>query len=320
MNHYYIENSFINFSKLESRLLTVNDPLLGHHDIRNVILSIDTPTLLLATGGSRVVAHFLKHILESNNVICEVIEPRDYFYKKNIKSYNNLIVISCSGKTNGINECLNSFNGNKYLITEEYKENDYNVLSWSNSNYDKEKSFISLTSSIAPITLLLDIPNEKVKELLKSSKEKIDSLDVDFKNINLIQIISGYDTNANAYLLESNLIETGVLSVVIHDKGSFCHGRSNLLFNYPNSKVIYLVHDYKELDNLIINLIKKEYNNILVFGTNDLNDSILVKEYYLMLQMYYLSNKIASDKGIDITMPEYNPRLVKKLYNYKGEM
>ena len=36
--------------------------------------------------------------------------------------------------------------------------------------------------------------------------------------------------------------------------------------------------------------------------------------------MYYLSKKIADDKKIDLTMPEYNPRVVKKLYKYKGEM
>lgn len=39
-----------------------------------------------------------------------------------------------------------------------------------------------------------------------------------------------------------------------------------------------------------------------------------------MLQMYFLSKKIADDKGIDLTQPEYNPKLVKKLYNFRGEM
>ena len=30
--------------------------------------------------------------------------------------------------------------------------------------------------------------------------------------------------------------------------------------------------------------------------------------------------KIAMDKQIDLTQPEYNPNVVKKLYNYKGGM
>ena len=39
-----------------------------------------------------------------------------------------------------------------------------------------------------------------------------------------------------------------------------------------------------------------------------------------MIQMYSLSKKIADDKSIDLTQPEYNPKLVKKLYNFRGEM
>ena len=40
----------------------------------------------------------------------------------------------------------------------------------------------------------------------------------DFKNISLIQIISGYETKTSYRVLESNLVETGLVSPVIHDK------------------------------------------------------------------------------------------------------
>lgn len=46
----------------------------------------------------------------------------------------------------------------------------------------------------------------------------------------------------------------------------------------------------------------------------------MIKQYYLTLQMYFLSKKIAYDKNIDLTMPEYNQRLVKNIYNFKGEI
>ena len=59
---------------------------------------------------------------------------------------------------------------------------------------------------------------------------------------------------------------------------------------------------------------------MIVFNTADLDENIYWKEYYLTLQMYFLSKKIAEDKNIDLTMPEYNPRLVNKMYNFKGEM
>lgn len=342
IKHTHTEPTELNFFKLGERIMQINDPYLGkYNDIREMLyeLTIDNePTLIMATGGSKVIAYYLQLIIERlglTGIICEVIEPRDYFYKVNREMFSNLIVISASGNTNGINEALLDFKGNKYLLTENMKESNYQIVSWGNKLYDKEKSFISLATSLGPISLLLDSTtslnleldsneikkiNDKIKELLLRSGEKIDSLNVKFKDTSLIQIISGYETKSSASVLESNLTEVGLTSSVIHDKGSYCHGRSNLLFQYPNSRIIYLSHGLKELDSLLIDAINSEYSNISVFDTSDLNDNIFWKEYYLILQMYFLSKKIAEDKNIDLTQPEYNPTLVKRLYKFKGEM
>lgn len=342
IKHTHTEPTELNFSKLEERIMQVNDPYLGqYNDIREMLyeLTIDNkPTLIMATGGSKVIAYYLQLIIERlglTGIICEVIEPRDYFYKANRDMFSNLIAISASGNTNRISEALLDFRGNKYLITENKKESNYQVVSWSNELYDREKSFISLATSLGPISLLLDSTtslnlelgsneikriNVKIKELLSRSKEKINKLNVDFKDTSLIQIMSGYETKTSASVLESNLTEVGLAAPVIHDKGSYCHGRSNLLFQYPNSKLIYLSNGLKELDSLLIESINSEYSNISVFDTDDLSDNIFWKEYYLILQMYFLSKKIAEDKNIDLTQPEYNPTLVKKLYKFKGEM
>lgn len=342
IKHTHTEPTELNFSKLGERIMQINDPYLGkYNDIREMLyeLTIDNaPTLIMATGGSKVIAYYLQLIIERlglTGIICEVIEPRDYFYKVNRETFSNLIVISASGNTNGINEALLDFKGNKYLLTENMKESNYQIVSWGNELYDKEKSFVSLATSLGPISLLLDSTtslnlelnsneikkmNDKIKELLLRGSEKVDRLNVNFKDISLIQIISGYETKSSASVLESNLTEVGLTSSVIHDKGSYCHGRSNLLFQYPNSRIIYLLHGLKELDSLLIDAINSEYSNISVFDTSDLNDNIFWKEYYLILQMYFLSKKIAEDKNIDLTQPEYNPTLVKRLYKFKGEM
>ena len=341
IKHKHTEPTGVNFSKLKMRIMQINDPYLGkYNDMRKMLYELATenkPTLIMATGGSKVIAYYLQLIIERllTGTICEVIEPRDYFYKVNGNMFFNLIVISASGNTNGINEALLDFKGNKYLLTENMKESNYQIVSWENELYDKEKSFISLATSLGPISLLLDCttslnleisPNEikrindKIEELLLRSREKVDRLNINFKDTSLIQIISGYETKSSASVLESNLTEVGLVAPVIHDKGSYCHGRSNLLFQYQNSKIIYLTHRLKELDNLLIDVINSEYSNISVFDTSDLNDNIFWKEHYLILQMYFLSKKIAEDKNIDLTQPEYNPTLVNRLYKFKGEM
>lgn len=342
IKHRNTETTEINFSKLEERIMAVNHPdFTKVEEMRERLygLIVDGgPTLIMATGGSKVVAYYLQLILERirfSGIISEVIEPRDYFYKINREMFSNLIVISASGRTNGVREALSDFKGNKYLICEEGNNLDASVISWKNKLYEKEKSFISLASSLAPITLLLDATtsiglelspneikniNEKIHELLLKSRKKVEDFKVDFKNTNLIQIMSGYETKVSSSVLESNLVESGACIPVIHDKGSFCHGRSNLVFQYPESKFIYLTHGKKELDQILIDLIEEEYKNISVFSTEDLNDDIFWKEYYLLLQMYFLSRKIAEDKNIDLTQPEYNPKVIQKVYRFKGEM
>ncbi len=342
IKHNFTEPTSINFSKLEERIMAVNHPdFTKVEEIREMIygLIVDgKPTLIMATGGSKVVAYYLQLILERikfSGIITEVIEPRDYFYKENREMFSNLIVISASGRTNGVKEALADFQGNKYLLCEEGNSLGDFTVSWKNELYEKEKSFISLASSLAPITLLLDATtslrlelsskelrdiNEKIHDLLLRSQEKVECLPVDFKDTSLIQIMTGYETRVSSSVLESNLVESGACIPVLHDKGSFCHGRSNLLFQNPESKCIYLTHGRKELDSILIDLIGEEYSNLSVFDTEDLNDDIFWREYYLMLQMYFLSKKVAEDKNIDLTQPEYNPKIIKKIYSFKGEM
>ncbi len=339
MEHRHTEAAKINFSKLEERLWQINDP--SEFTYINFKGFKESPTLIVATGGSKAAAHYLKMFLESRGTICEVIEPRDYFYKENIKQFGSLVVISNSGKSNGLLEILKSFPGSSYLITSEYVESAplFDILYWSNSKYkEREKSFISIVPTLAPMLMFLELSilkeakkeelssedlikiNKKLKQLLERSKERVDNLNFNFKDTNLIQVLTGYDTSCSSAILESNMIETGTSSVVIHDKGSYCHGRSNLLFQNPESPIIYLAHQMKGLDNELFPLLTQEYPNIFLFHTLDEDASIFWKEYYLALQMYFLSKKIADDKGIDLTRPEYNPNMVKKLYRYKGEM
>jgi len=342
IEHRNTESAEINFTKLTERIMGINNPKYGKaNDMKELLYQlavIDKPTLIMATGGSKVIAYYLQAILErieGLGIICEVIEPRDFFYKTNKDKFSNLIVISASGNTNGIKEALTDFKGNKFLICENQQEADFQIINWGNDDYEKEYSFISLATSLGPMSLMLSaiesfnteltnskirLINEKLRELLMKSEKKINRLSLNFKDTNLIQIVSGYDTRGSSVALESNLTEVGLSASVIHDKGSFCHGRSNLLFQYPNSKVIYLTHQQTELDETIISAIKSSYSNPLIFETQDLDENYFWKEYYLLLQMYFLSRKIADDKQIDLTQPEYNPQLVKRLYRFRGEM
>lgn len=337
MEHRYSNNAEYNFSTLERRILEINNPELGkYNEVRKMIRSIiksNNPSLIMATGGSTTVAYYLQLILEDNGVICEVIEPRSFSHKGNVDSFSNLIVISASGNTNGIDLALNNFKGNKYLLTEKNKEGDYEVVAWGNPKVETEKSFISLATTLGPIALFLDSVNLYDKEITRDEVEKINERiiesirmskitanwhNIDFKDIPLIQVISGYENRCSASTLESNLVETGSIPIINHDKSSFCHGRSNLIYRNPNSSIIYLLDEENELDRLLVELLSSEYPNFDIFKGE--GQDKYWKELSLLLQMYFISRKIAEDKGVDLTQPDYNPKIIKKVYKYRGEM
>ena len=322
-----IEKMDVNFNRLPERLLKVNENENNYEEMKRLLEKLvakEEPILVVATGGSKVVAYYLEYILKrlDSNIICKVIEPRDYFYEVN-RGYKKLVAISASGNTNGIKEILTLFPGDKYLISEKEKEG-YETISWKKSLPEKENSFISLLTSLAPITLMLDSVvddsieeiNDQLRELINHSKRRLEQ--ESFADKSLFQIISGIDTKPSAGVLESNLVESGIGIPVVHDKGSFCHGRSNLLYQYPNSQVIYLTHENSELDTLLLELLTSEYQNVSAFSPMTTNP--YWQEYELILQMYYLSQKIAEDKDMDLTKPNYNHKLVKTLYKYRGNL
>lgn len=331
LKHSYTESSLINLKKIKERVLYSDKTIDNLAEmLANIISNLKGATLIVATGGSVVVAEFLKKVLERYNIICEVIEPRTFNYKENIASFENLFCISYSGRTNGISNALEKFRGNKYLITGSNKVEDSKTVLLQYNMVDKEKSFVSLATTLIPMSLFLK-SNEIINGTYKS-EEMHEFLDYCFENskyyenypLNFqglnIEIMSGYDTSCAAKTLESNLVETGTTSAVVHDKGSFCHGRSNLINNNPTNALIYLEHQKKDLDYLLLDLLKKEYKNIIELSSTEKYQDILRKEFLLNLNSIYLSKKIASDNNIDLCMVEYNPKVINKIYSYRGEM
>ena len=97
LQHKYTEPTEINFAKLEERLMQINSekmftqfqflhnfwwPMTNSNGFKK-------STLIKATGGSKAAAYYLQMVLESKGTITEVIEPRDYFYKKNINNFDS---------------------------------------------------------------------------------------------------------------------------------------------------------------------------------------------------------------------------------------
>lgn len=316
MEHKFTESYKVNFEKLEKRILDAK----YDEESKDMVNNLVNKTLIVCTGGSKVVGNYLKLCLENKNIIATVIEPRDYFYMDSVMSYKNLVIISNSMKSNGLLNILESFWGEKYIITGSDKEFYANNIRYEIE--DKEKSFISLANTLVPMKLILESSvhensNSLIKEMLLNARKLVQNINYNFVEDSIIQVMTGYDTTASCSALESSLVETGASSVTIHDKGSFCHGRSNLIFRYKHSPIVFLGSVKCEFNNVLKEALC-EYN-VLDFS-NVMYDNKLIEEFYKVICMYYLSLKVCLDKSIDMTMPDYDQKLVKKLYNYRGEM
>ena len=74
----------------------------------------------------------------------------------------------------------------------------------------------------------------------------------------------------------------------------------------------------KELDKLFISDLEKYYDEVVILENLYEND-IVSNDFYWTLKSMYLMKKLAINKSCDLSKVDYSP-MVKKLYNYKGEM
>ena len=298
-----------NFSLLTDRVL---DALKNTNleKTREILSQIKTPTIVTGVGGSKVVSVFTSKILaEKNNIISESIEPRDMLYKK-ITNYSNILACSYSGTNYGVETSFLN-NLNKYLLSSTHVDNITNI------NYQttlpKEKSFISLAATLIPMTIMLDYylegNNKLIKEILNSSYYTL------FEEDKVFEIMSGYETSTAHTYLESTMIEANLAIPIVHDKYSYCHGRSTT--SYHNNHSLIYFDNNKELDKLMLEELKEYYKKIIILKSK-YNDPI-INDYYLTLQSMLLTKSLAEQQNKDLSKVNYSP-VVKKLYKYKGEM
>lgn len=301
-----------NFDYLKKRVFETLE-LTDLKLIRNVLSQIDSTTICVGVGGSSVVSEYASKVLSKKNSVLSLNkEPRDLLYE-NLKFYKNVLVCSYSGNNYGVDVAFNN-NLKKYILSSNKNETeDIISLNYSN-NIPREKSFISLASTIIPMAILLnyylDGDNERIKELICSYDfiSKVDYSDN-------YEIMSGIDTSTASKFIESTMVESGIAIPVVHDKYSFCHGRSTTSY-LRNNSLIYL-NRHTSLDDLLLEESKKYYRSIVKLD-GIYKDSI-IDEFYLTIKALYLTKAIAEKKKMDLSKVKYSP-IVKKLYKYNGAM
>lgn len=293
----------INFDFLSERILDAlrNTDL---EKIRYELKRIDAPTLVSGVGGSSVVSEFTKKVLgKKNGIITQNVEPRDFVYES-FPGFQNVISCSYSGNNYGVD--LSFANDKKhYLLSNNSFSNPEVTYLHYQTTLPEENSFISLGATLIPISIIMDYYQEGKKFDIEE-----ESFDFD-PTCDCFEIFSGIDTSTTSKYLESTMTESGIGLPIVHDKYSYCHGRSTISTNY-NNIAIYLNRN-TELDKLLLKELPRYYKDIIVLESKE-KDPIL-DDYQMLIQAMYLTRYIADKKQKDLSKVDYNP-ICKKLYKY----
>lgn len=302
------KNMHVNFDYLDKRVL---DSLSNSDlDYINYELSkISTPTIISGVGGSSVVSTFTSRVLnKKNKIVSTNMEPRDIRYT-DITGYSNIISCSYSGNNYGV--VLAFDNLLKHYLLSKQKLDGVTNLTYT-PTIEKERSFISLGATIVPISIILNYYLEDNKQLIT---ELIHPFEFDFNQSDVFEIFTGLDTSTTSKYLESTMVESGIGIPIIHDKYSFCHGRSTTCYN-SNHSAIYLNRN-TELDKLLLSEIRKYFKDVIVIESGFKDD--ILDDYYMLIQAMYLTKVIAEQKQIDLSKIDYNP-ITNKVYKFSGKL
>lgn len=282
--------------------------------INSELKNIKGNVICSGVGGSSVVSEFATKVLNQKNKCLTVNkEIRDLFYE-DISNYDNLFICSYSGKNNGIKRIMN-IKKNKYLLCSRKTNITDEILLRFETSIKREKSFIAISDTLIPIAILLNYyKGDNTIEIINEVFSDIDKYEIGEDET--YEVMTGYDTSVASKFLESTFIEANLGKIIIHDKYSYCHGRST--FTYHNDNVlIYLVNQKKELDDILLKEISKYYKQVIIFNSS--YQDIVIDNFNLLIKCISLVKIISNIKKIDLAKIKYSP-VVRSLYHFKGEM
>ena len=251
------KNGNYNFQKLEERVregLRDSDLDFIFHELSG----IKDHTLVSGVGGSSVVSEMAAKVLsEKNQIITQNVEPRDFLYRS-LNGYSNVLSCSYGGKNYGVEvSFLNDLK--HYLLSSQRNEReDIHNITYTCSN--PEKSFISLAATLVPCSILMDYYLDGDSDRLLEFLEKKD-FSFDTSSTPIYEIFSGIDTSVAAKYLESTMTEAGIGVPIVHDKYSYCHGRSTTCKNQKSIAIYFDTHT--ELDQLFLEELPKYYQDVI---------------------------------------------------------
>lgn len=283
------------------------------------------PVLIVGSGGSYSVCHFLTMILASKGIFAKAITPLELHYSSQLVSNASIVFISASGKNSDIlfayqtalqNNaknilCICMKVGSK--LSQMAEKNSITTVIELNNPLGKD-GFLATNSLIGYFAILSKAAGYSLPELKKVNinvfKDFASNLHEDFT----IHVLYGGWGQPVAVDIESKFTEAGLGNVLIADYRNFAHGRHNWFDKKRNQSVIISIisPDEQELADKTLKLLPTSIPR-LVISSLHVNAEASID---LLIQSFYLVSAIGDLKRIDPGRPGVPP-YGSKLYNLK---
>lgn len=336
-----IKRCNININNLEKRVINAlnsnaydNLSKINFEEMNNIVF--------VGTGGSFAGANYASKVINNLYGVNAIsLYPRDLLYR-NTSKVDKVFLLSYSGTTNDLIEgCKNIklkdihiiTKGERQKIVTKTKISKNNIISYRSAvNKSKERGFLSFEGALAPASLFLKMYLEKTSQTnvidfitnsfsywdsyfdnyFKSKKEMLKKI---LLKGNCFNIFKGDYVESACCDFESKIIESGIFSILVHEKKNFSHGR---FINYEHiSKKINVYFKQKDVTKYEKELIKYLDNENMIVLESKYNG--ILCEYDLLVASQFLTYYIANFIDVDMSKPTYSDEAMK-IYFYKGEL
>jgi fructoselysine-6-P-deglycase FrlB-like protein len=315
-----------NFEDLEYRINEANNSG-AYSKIKDMIEGVNGNAIVVGTGGSYAVADYISRSLKC---FAASIKPREIFFQ-NLDFIDYVVLTTYSGRTPDIIQCIEQCRKYKNIkkvtvitrdgqtLREKVKLDDnVDIIGYKN-NDTKEKSFISIASTLAPASLIARYFAESkgikfdscLKRLLEGAeseaKENIKCIDFNVLKANpFVEVIYEWESKSAAAMLESNFTETGMAYSSFHEKKDFSHGRYMLNYKKGTPILIWLKNSPEsQYDKELTKYLSHAWKGRQVLILNSADKGRL-GEFEIMVKGMCLTNAIAGELGVDLSETDYD--------------